>query len=559
MELHFTRLLLAFIEGLGLVLSPCILPILPIMLAASLDGGKARPLGIITGFIGAFTVFALLARQILAALHIEPDILRDGALILLVLFGLVMLSKKLSDKLLGATQSLANLGQNAASRWDQKQGFFGGVGVGALIGLIWTPCAGPIMAAAIVQIIQAKTSLEATLTVVMFACGAGLPMLAIALLGREIMSRLTFLKTHSYAVRRVLGVVIIAAAVLIYSGADVELLAASDNNAATTNTNGQLIHALDKPYPAPEIVGIHDWINSPPLKIADLRGKVVLIDFWTYSCINCVRTLPAITSWDTKYRDKGLVIIGVHAPEFEFEKKLDNVKMAVEKYGIHYPVALDSNLQTWESFSNQYWPAHYLIDKNGQVVYTHFGEGDYNVTENNIRILLGLGPQDTTPEMPNFSSLVQSPETYLGYGRAANFTSPGGAQHDQSAAYKFPSVLLLNQWALQGEWKVESERIEATHTLAALQSDIPALRYNFIARKVFLVLGTSDGKPHRVRVMLNGQPAGSAGGADVKDSVLTVDRERLYELIDQGSTKNGQLELQIDEPGVQAYAFTFGG
>src|ERR1700689_3159723 len=223
--LHFSQLALALLEGLGLIASPCILPILPIMLAASLDGGKARPLGIITGFIGAFTVFALLSRQILAWLNVDPEIVRDVALGLLVVFGLVMLSKTLSDKLLGATQGLANLGQNLASRWDNKKGFWSGIGIGALIGLIWTPCAGPILAAAVVQIVQAKTNIEATFTVAMFALGAGIPMLLIALLGRKIMSRLGFLKTHSYAVRRVLGVIIIAAAALIYSGADVSLLA----------------------------------------------------------------------------------------------------------------------------------------------------------------------------------------------------------------------------------------------------------------------------------------------------------------------------------------------
>src|ERR1700733_14026111 len=182
-DIHFSQLALALIEGLGLIASPCILPILPIMLAASLDGGKARPLGIITGFIGAFTVFALLSRQILAWLHADPEIVRDVALGLLVLFGLIMLSKTLSDKLLGATQGLANFGQNVSARFDQKQGFFSGVGIGALIGLIWTPCAGPIMAAAVVQIIQAKSNLETALTVIMFALGAGVPMLLIAIFG----------------------------------------------------------------------------------------------------------------------------------------------------------------------------------------------------------------------------------------------------------------------------------------------------------------------------------------------------------------------------------------
>jgi len=546
-HVNVTQLLLALIEGLGLILSPCILPILPIMLAASLDGGKARPLGIITGFIAAFTIFALLSRQILAALNVDPEIVRNAALVLLVLFGLVMLSKKLSDKLLGVTQGLANFGQNLTARWDQKQGYFSGMAIGALIGLIWTPCAGPIMAAAVVQIIQAKNSLEASLTVVMFALGAGMPMLAIALLGRKIMSHLGFLKIHSTAVRRALGVVIIAAAALIYSGADVQLLAASGDSTPAIGGN-KVEDMVANPYPAPEFVGIKDWINSAPLTMAGLRGKVVLVDFWTYSCINCVRTLPYITQWDAKYRDKGLVIIGVHSPEFEFEKKLDNVKAATEKYGIHYPVALDSNLQTWSNFNNRYWPAHYLIDKDGRVVYTHFGEGHYDVTENNIRALLGLGSEKTEAAEPSRGSFMQTPETYLGYQRGQNFASEEGVAHDAASHYSFPDALLLNQWALSGDWKVGGENIAVAKAGAAL-------RLNFISRKVFLVLGTENGKPVHVRVLLNGKPASSA---DVKSGDLTVEREALYELIDQGAAKNGILELQSDAPGLQAYAFTFG-
>ncbi|HEU0117770.1 MAG TPA: cytochrome c biogenesis protein DipZ, partial [Alphaproteobacteria bacterium] len=508
-----------------------------------------RPLGIIVGFIGAFTLFALLSRQLLEALHADPQIVRNVALVMLVVFGIVMLSKRLSDKLLGATTGLANFGQNLTARWDQKNGFFSGVAIGALIGLIWAPCAGPIMAAAIVQIIQAKTNAEAVLTVVMFAVGAGIPMLVIALLGRQVMARLSFLKTHSYGVRRVLGVVIIAAAVLIYEGADVQLLASSQQVAPAINDN-QLHMALDNPYPAPEITGVSDWINSPPLKIADLKGKVVLIDFWTYSCINCVRTLPYITSWDEKYRDKGLVIIGVHSPEFEFEKKLENVKAATEKFGIKYPVVLDSNLATWSAFNNKYWPAHYLINKDGQVVYTHFGEGEYAITENNIRVLLGLNaePVAATPEnYPKPTSADQSRETYLGYSKAANFS--GTATHDASAHYAIPQTLDMHHWALEGDWTVAADSVTSDKKNATIG-------LNFTARKVFLVLGTKSDQPVHVHVSLNGMPA---TGADVKDGIVSVDQERLYELLDQGESHDGILTLQADEPGLQAYAFTFGG
>jgi thiol-disulfide isomerase/thioredoxin len=308
--------------------------------------------------------------------------------------------------------------------------------------------------------------------------------------------------------------------------------------------------ALDNPYPAPEIEGIYSWINSPPLKMANLRGKVVLVDFWAYSCINCLRTLPILAGWDTKYRDKGLVIIGMHAPEFPFEKKEENVKRAAKRYGVNYPIAMDSDLVTWGNFHNQYWPAHYLIDKQGRVVYTHFGEGDYDVTENNIRYLLGMGPEENKAVPPS-ASLFQTPETYLGYARVDNTTNTGGAAHGESVHFDFPSTLLPNHWALNGDWRIDSQIITA-------QKPGAGLKLNFYARKVFIVLGTKDGTPAHVHVSLNGKPAGKLGGADVKDSVLTVDGERLYELIDLGSAGNGVVEIQSDEPGLQAYSFTFG-
>ena len=546
----------AFLEGVALIASPCILPVLPIILAGSLDGGRRRPFGIITGFVASFVGFALLSRQLLIILHADPVVVRDVALVLLAFLGIIMFSKKLSDKLFSVTQGLANLGQNLTSRWDQKQGYLSGVAIGMLVGLIWSPCAGPIMAAAIVQIIQAKSGFAVAVTVGMFAIGAGVPMLLIALMGRQVMARMGFLKTHSNAVRRVLGVVILLSAVLIYEGADVKLLAAAGESSSKPNEayqGNKVLMALDNPYPAPEFAETTDWLNSAPLKMADLRGKVVLVDFWTYSCINCVRTLPHLTDWDAKYRDKGLVIIGVHSPEFEFEKKRENVADAIKRFGIQYPVVLDNNLATWKNFNNHYWPQHYLINKDGQVVYTHFGEGEYDLTENNIRALLGLGQAEAAPAADNFSiyTPTQSRETYLGYKRAANNANKDGLNRDEIEKYVFPETLPLHHWALAGEWNIDSQNITTEKPKAAL-------RFNFSAKKVFLVMGTATGKPVHVHVLLNGQPIGAAGGVDVKDGLLTVDSERLYELINQDAAKDGLLELQFDDEGTQAYAFTFG-
>ncbi|MBZ0106872.1 MAG: cytochrome c biogenesis protein DipZ [Sulfuricella denitrificans] len=541
---------LAFLEGLALIVSPCILPVLPLVLAASVEGGRRRPYGIIIGFVLAFSVFALVSRQIVQALGIDLDIIKDASLVLLALFGLVLLSSKLSEKFSAMTQGAANFGNNLASVGGD--GLLSGVMIGALIGLVWTPCAGPILAAVLVQVIRQETNLAGNLIIVSFAIGAGIPMLIIALTGRKIMGKLGFLTRHAEAVRRGFGALILLSVAYIASGVDAQSLLTSSAKPQKNAAELVLQDGLEKPYAAPEFAGIDAWINSQPLTMKSLKGKVVLIDFWTYSCINCVRTLPYITGWDRKYRDQGLVIVGVHSPEFEFEKKLENVRAAIAQHGIGYPVAQDNRLSTWVNFDNLYWPAHYLIDRDGKVVYTHFGEGKYDVTENNIRYLLGLKSKAeiVQAEAPAFMP-GQTPETYLGHDRAENFASREKMKPDTESAYHFPDTLSGNQWALNGKWKPEAEKIVAAETGAALRLD-------FKARKVFLVLGTATGKPVRVTIKLNGEAVGPNAGRDAPNGVLNVERNTLYELIDQKTAKNGLLEIETDSPGLEAYAFTFG-
>jgi cytochrome c biogenesis protein CcdA/thiol-disulfide isomerase/thioredoxin len=536
---------LAFAEGLALIASPCILPVLPLVLSASVEGGRKRPFGIIIGFVLSFTFFALASRKLVEAFHINLDIIKNGSLVFLLLFGLVLLSEKLSAKFSQATQGAANLGSSFSA--NGKGGLLSGVVIGALIGFVWTPCAGPILAAVLVQVIRQQSDSAGSVIITAFAIGAGVPMLIIALLGRRVMSKLGFFTRHAEAVRKSFGIIIILSVLFIASGIDVQKLAGT----ATPSHAGEK-HWLDKPYPAPEFAGIDGWINSAPLKMSELRGKVVLVDFWTYSCINCVRTLPYITAWDAKYRDKGLVIIGVSAPEFEFEKNIDNVKAAVLKDGIHYPVALDNHLATWTNFANKYWPAHYLIDKAGRVVYLHYGEGDYDVTENAIRSLLGMNDKTQDNYTLEKFDADETRETYLGYARASGFSSNEIMHHDVVASYSLPEQVQKHGWALNGQWKIEPQKITAEEAGASLH-------LHFKARKVFLVMGSATGKAIPVTLRLNGKPPGQYAGKDVPEGKVSVTLNTIYELVDLKQLGEGEIEIKPDGPGLEAYAFTFGG
>lgn len=536
---------LSFVEGIALIVSPCILPVLPLLLSTSLSGGKMRPYGIITGFVIAFSAFVLLSREIIQALHVSPDVIRDGSLVLLLFFGLVMLSDKLSQKFSEWTQSFADLGSQLSQQ--NQGGYLSGCMIGALIGLVWTPCAGPILAAVLVQVIRQETDLQGILVTFAFAMGAAVPMLIITLMGRKFLSQMRFVTTNTERIRKAFGVLIIISVAILAYGTEIQNSLVSGAPTEQSQSTG-LQHALAQPYVAPEFTGIQEWLNSPPLTMQDLRGKVVLVDFWTYSCINCVRTLPYITEWDKKYRDKGLVIIGVHAPEFEFEKDVGNIKTALEKYGIHYPVAVDNHLDTWSAFKNQYWPAHYLIDKNGQVVYTHFGEGNYDVTENNIRYLLGITDQVTSDNAPSPFAAGQTPETYLGTGRAEHYAGAPELTNDVHD-FTLANDIAQHHWSLGGTWQISDEKITA--------SAGAKLQINFKAKKVFLVIGTTDGKPGKVALQLNGEPVGASGGADVKDNQVTITGHALYELVNLPAPGNGLLEISAD-PGVEFYAFTFG-
>ncbi|TAL63850.1 MAG: thioredoxin family protein, partial [Legionella sp.] len=354
-----------------------------------------------------------------------------------------------------------------------------------------------------------------------------------------------FFKKHALKIRKALGLIIILNLLYMIS-IEQGLFPYATVKKSAIRTATYLEKGLWRPYPAPEIAGIATWLNSPPLRLQELKGKVVLIDFWTYSCINCLRTLPYLKEWYKQYHAKGLEIIGVHSPEFDFEKKAENVQAAIKRYDIPYPVALDNSFVTWRLFSNHYWPAHYLINPQGLVVYEHFGEGDYDVMENNIRFLLGIDQTQTKPNLKMVNDMADyfaqlSPETYLGYVRADSVLSPYLIR-DKMAKYEYPKELKPNAWALKGEWLVASDKIRAAKANAALQM-------HFQAGKVYAVMGNATDKPIVVHVLLNGKAF---------KKPIKVDKYSLYEVLALPEASAGILQIISQAPGLEIYTLTFG-
>jgi cytochrome c biogenesis protein CcdA/thiol-disulfide isomerase/thioredoxin len=539
----------AFVAGIVTAVSPCVLPVLPIVLAGGATGGRRRPYAIVAGLVASFTVFTLTATALLSALGLPDDLLRNLAIAVVVVVGISLLWRPLGELLSRPFQRLSRRHPG-----DVGSGFV----LGASLGLIFTPCAGPVIGAVATVAATRDLGVEAVLITLAYGLGAGLVLLGVAIGAQRGMS-LAPVRAHAPLVRRALGVAVLAVAALMIYGVDRDLrtrvpeytkaLQALEESAAAQSKLEDLVgtpglareERLDDYGRAPELTAIEEWINSPPLTIAGLRGKVVLLDFWTYSCINCLRTLPYIRAWYDEYRDDGLVIVGVHTPEFAFEREPDNVRRAVRDHQIEYPVALDNEYGTWQAFQNRYWPAKYFIDRRGRLRYVHFGEGDYDESERVIRELLAedvSGPlvsdeiEDETP------SGEQTPETYLGYQRLDRFVGSRLAP-DEEVEYSIPAFLPLHGVAYGGRWTVEGERIVAGKDAR--------LRLSFHGRNVFLVLGT-EGETETVDVTLDEQPV----------ATVQVTQDDLYTLARiPGDKRDHVLDLSFS-PGTEAYAFTFG-
>jgi len=541
---------IGFVAGIVTAISPCVLPVLPIMFAGSASGGKRRPYAIVAGLIVSFTVFLLVGTWILDELGLPQDFLRNVAIGLLFLMAALLVVPQLGELV---ERPLARLSRRPSS--DLGGGFV----LGLSLGLVFVPCAGPVLGAVTVVAATHKVGTETVFLTLAYALGAAIPMLLIGLGGRRAMGRFGAFRAHARSVRAALGVVIAATALAIVFNVDRRFQTALPGytNALQSHIEGtsyakkhlakltghKETRAVDAPNladygPAPDFRGISQWLNSKPLTLAKLRGKVVLVDFWTYSCINCLRTLPHLNAWYKTYGPKGFVIVGVHTPEFAFEHVPSNVSRAVEQLGVHYPVPLDNDYGTWTAYSNQYWPAEYLIDKRGHIRHAHFGEGEYGKTETLIRRLLSE-PDTRLPVASRLSDptpqTVTTAESYLGFQRLDRYAG-SKIKMGVEASYTLPKSLPQNELAYGGRWRVEAERIVAGKGAR--------LQLHFLARNVYLVLGGHGS----VQVLVNGKQVRTVRVSGIS---------RLYTLLRYPKLKDAILELRFT-PGISGYAFTFG-
>ena len=619
----------SYFAGMLTIVSPCILPVLPFVFARAeqpfLRSGLPMLVGMAFTFAGVATLAAVGGSWAVEA----NEYGRLVAIVLLAVFGVTLLVPELAEwmtrPLVAAGARLSqSIGQGGPGRDTAVLPSFL---LGIATGLLWAPCAGPILGLVLTGAALEGASAGTSLLLLAYAAGAATSLALALLAGRRVFAAMKRSLGAGEWIRRGLGAAVLVGVAAIALGLDTGFLTrisatttaaleqqlldrtgaarpdaarsagarsgaddrasssvvTSDGPAMMTGApammapgrmdgagsasmaRGPADSALPVEGALPPLTGAVKWLNSPPLTAEGLRGKVVLVDFWTYSCINCLRSIPYIRAWAKKYRDQGLVVIGVHTPEFAFEKKIANVEKAVADLQIDYPVAIDNDFAIWRAFFNQYWPAHYVIDTKGQIRYHHFGEGEYERGEQVIRQLLAEAGQQPMPgeasvsvkasgaEAASDPTDVASPETYLGFARAANFISPGGLLQNVSHRYDAPRPK-LNQWALSGKWTIGEEQ-------AMLDGESGSIVYRFRARDLHLVLGAADAeKPVRFRVWIDGAMPGESHGADVApDGSGTVTDHRLYQLVRQsGPIRDHTFEIEFLDPGVQAFAFTFG-
>ncbi|OHD33414.1 MAG: hypothetical protein A2Y31_12875 [Spirochaetes bacterium GWC2_52_13] len=565
----------AFLSGIVTILSPCILPVLPIVLTGSI-GGKSKPFGVVTGFIASFSFFTLVLSALVQTLDIPVNTLRIVAVVIIVTFGLTMIVPRLHlvfDRLMSRL-----VGSRGSS---QKNGFSGGFLTGVSLGLVWTPCVGPIMASVITLAVSQQVDGGAVLIIAAYSLGTAIPMFAVMVGGRKLLVRFPRLSAKGAGIQRIFGVIMIIAGLMIGVGADrrfqsfvlelfpnygtgLTLFENSDSvreaidSRRTETSGGELFTWENAPRngvpgdygQAPPIIAEGPWINTDhPLSLEDLKGKVVLIDFWTYSCVNCVRTIPYLRTWYDKYAAEGLVIIGVHTPEFPFERNEGNVKRAVRDLDVTWPVVLDNNFAQWNAYHNRYWPAHFFIDSTGRIRYFQFGEGSYEEAEEVIRVLLEEAGSNLKEAPGNIPAPTETgrrtPEVYLGYERAKGFLSDALVP-DKLTRFSLASEEKPGQWSLEGEWIIRNDFIEIDGS--------GKLELGFEGKDIFLVV-EPRGSGSSFTVEIDGKLAGDT--VDVQGGVLHPKESRLYHLASFGDPGEHTLILSI-EGHVRLYTFTFG-
>ncbi|WP_175970210.1 cytochrome c biogenesis protein DipZ [Burkholderia sp. BCC0322] len=617
-------IVLAYLGGVLTILSPCILPVLPFVFARADQPFVRTGLPLLAGMALTFAVVATLAAVGGGWVAQANQAGRWVAIVLLAFFGLTLLMPRLAEHLTRPLVAAGNRLTGFAQRDGRPAGPASSLLLGVATGLLWAPCAGPILGLVLTGAALRGASVGTTLLLVAYAAGAATSLGVALVIGGKVFAAMKRSLGAGEWIKRGIGVALLAGVGAIALGLDTGALAqlstvttggletklvdrlggrsngapaamAATGDAAGHASGGAMMAAVADGAQAgggamaggammrtaaatpaalpvegtlPSLDGAVQWLNSPPLTAAGLRGKVVLVDFWTYSCINCLRTLPYTAAWARKYAPYGLVVIGVHAPEFAFERDIGNVKKAVHDLGIDYPVAIDNGYSIWRAFGNEYWPAHYFIDAQGRIRHHHFGEGEYAQSERAIQSLLaeaghpealnvplGLAAAPTTGVLAAADAAdVRSPETYVGYARAESFTSPGGVVRDAAHRYDAPAHPDLNDWGLAGTWRVGAER-------ASLDAPSGRIVYRFHARDLHLVLGPgANGQPVRFRVTIDGTAPGAAHGTDVDaQGYGTVTGQRLYQLVRQpGAIADRTFAVEFLDPGVNAYAFTFG-
>jgi cytochrome c biogenesis protein CcdA/thiol-disulfide isomerase/thioredoxin len=590
-------IIFGFVAGAGTALSPCVLPVLPIVLAAGSSGGRRRPLGIVAGLVASFTFSTVALVYLISALGLPDDLLRKVAIVVLLGFGIALLIPPLAARLEGYVSRLAGGAQVKRT----GEGFWSGTVVGASLGLVYAPCAGPILAGVITVSASQSFSVGRLLVALAYGLGSAVVLYLLMLGGRRLTSRLA---RRSGALQMGMGAIMVVVGLLMIGNYDIKfentiardapefLVDPTKGLEAQASVHKQLVAlkgghttalgravasasnglgagslakragapqrreaALHLPIlgRAPEFTDTQQWFNTPgdaPIKLASLRGKVVVVDFWTYSCINCIRTLPYIKAWYATYHSRGLEIVGVHTPEFAFEHVAGNVATAIREDGIHYPVVQDNDSATFHAYGNEYWPAEYFIDAHGDVRHVHFGEGDYRADERVIRTLLAEAGDATSahaaPQGAIAASADITPESYLGANRAERFTN--GQITDSAQDFRTPRAPGPSELSYTGRWNISGE---------AATSEGGSLSLNFKAQHVYLVMGGVGGV-HHVRVLLDGRPIPSSEeGGDVRDGYVNPSSERLYSLVSLPGVQQHTLTLE-PQAGTRLYDFTFG-